>query len=254
MEEAWLLPGEFRPAGRYGRAGAAGDLGIGGDRYRRPHLQPGRRHRQHFRQYGPGPVDGGPADPADEALVLLPPVRRGRAADEERRISAFGSVTSSSPTTSGSGAMSGYPSPTLGAALENLAGLFPYHQENSMLHLSARDDGMMVLDYQILTPDILETAPGCRALARHVPERLSRVPRRGLGRPRKSISSTPNPRTPRPTRPRSARRSIFAADQRPGVPQGRPRPADAAARPQADDHDAGLPRAARLRPERATKP
>ena len=50
----------------------------------------------------------------------------------------------------------GVSSPTLGAALENLSGLFPYHQENSMLHLSARDDGMMVLDYQILTPDILE--------------------------------------------------------------------------------------------------
>ena len=47
-------------------------------------------------------------------------------------------------------------SPTLGAALENLVGLFPYHQENSLLRLQPRADGMMQLEYQILASDIIE--------------------------------------------------------------------------------------------------
>ncbi|MDX1400379.1 MAG: AraC family transcriptional regulator [Kiloniellales bacterium] len=47
-------------------------------------------------------------------------------------------------------------SPTLGAALENWVRLFRYHQENSLLRLCARDDGMMMLEYQILAPGIVE--------------------------------------------------------------------------------------------------
>lgn len=47
-------------------------------------------------------------------------------------------------------------SPTLGAALENWVELFPYHQELSMLRLTSRDDGMAMLEYQILAPDIIE--------------------------------------------------------------------------------------------------
>ena len=47
-------------------------------------------------------------------------------------------------------------SPTLGVALENWVDLFPYHQEYSMLRLSSRDDGMAMLEYQILAPDIVE--------------------------------------------------------------------------------------------------
>jgi AraC-like DNA-binding protein len=47
-------------------------------------------------------------------------------------------------------------SPTLGAALDHLVKLFPYHQSDSLLRLSSRDDSMMLLEYQILAPDIVE--------------------------------------------------------------------------------------------------
>ncbi len=50
----------------------------------------------------------------------------------------------------------GVSSPTLGAALENLVELFPFHQEDSMLNLVSRDDGMKILEYQILAPRIIE--------------------------------------------------------------------------------------------------
>ncbi len=50
----------------------------------------------------------------------------------------------------------GVSSLTMGAALENLVSYFPYHQEKSMLRLSARTDGMMMLEYQILAPEIVE--------------------------------------------------------------------------------------------------
>lgn len=50
----------------------------------------------------------------------------------------------------------GVSSPTLGAALENLVKLFVCHQENSLLRLSSREDGMMMFEYQILVPDIIE--------------------------------------------------------------------------------------------------
>ena len=47
-------------------------------------------------------------------------------------------------------------SPTLGSALENLIGLFPYHQENSLLRLRPQSGGLMQLEYQILASDIIE--------------------------------------------------------------------------------------------------
>ncbi|NQV46415.1 MAG: AraC family transcriptional regulator [Rhodospirillaceae bacterium] len=50
----------------------------------------------------------------------------------------------------------GVTSSTLGAALENLVNYFPYHQEKSMFQLKSRKDGMMMLEYQILAPDIVE--------------------------------------------------------------------------------------------------
>ncbi|MBT4934088.1 MAG: AraC family transcriptional regulator [Rhodospirillaceae bacterium] len=50
----------------------------------------------------------------------------------------------------------GVTSPTLGAALENLVSYFPYHQENSMLNLRSRNDGMMMFEYQITAPEIVE--------------------------------------------------------------------------------------------------
>ena len=39
--------------------------------------------------------------------------------------------------------------PTLGSALENLVGLFRYHQESSAMHLVLGSDGLMRLEYQI---------------------------------------------------------------------------------------------------------
>jgi AraC-like DNA-binding protein len=46
--------------------------------------------------------------------------------------------------------------PTLGSALENLVGLFDYHQESSLLRLRRGEDGLMRLEYRIEAPDILE--------------------------------------------------------------------------------------------------
>ena len=47
-------------------------------------------------------------------------------------------------------------SPTLGAALENLVGLFHYHQESSLMRLVEDDGGLIRLEYQIQAPDIIE--------------------------------------------------------------------------------------------------
>jgi AraC-like DNA-binding protein len=47
-------------------------------------------------------------------------------------------------------------SPTLGSALENMVGLFAFHQASSMLRLAWDEDGLMRLEYQIQAPDILE--------------------------------------------------------------------------------------------------
>lgn len=47
-------------------------------------------------------------------------------------------------------------SPTLGAALENLVGLFRYHQESSAMVCARGEDGLMRLEYQIVAPDIVE--------------------------------------------------------------------------------------------------
>jgi AraC-like DNA-binding protein len=46
--------------------------------------------------------------------------------------------------------------PTLGAALENLVRLFPYHQESSAMRLRPGADGLMRLEYQITAPAIVE--------------------------------------------------------------------------------------------------
>ena len=47
-------------------------------------------------------------------------------------------------------------SPTLGAALENLVGLFRYHQESTVMTYQRGSDGLMRLEYQIVAPEILE--------------------------------------------------------------------------------------------------
>lgn len=46
--------------------------------------------------------------------------------------------------------------PTLGSALENLVGLFGYHQEASMLRLQPAGNGLVRLEYRIEAPDIVE--------------------------------------------------------------------------------------------------
>lgn len=46
--------------------------------------------------------------------------------------------------------------PTLGSALENLVGLFRYHQESSVMRLRRGDEGLMRLEYQITAPAIVE--------------------------------------------------------------------------------------------------
>jgi AraC-like DNA-binding protein len=46
--------------------------------------------------------------------------------------------------------------PTLGSALENLVGLFRYHQESSAMRLRADADGLARLEYQITAPSIVE--------------------------------------------------------------------------------------------------
>jgi AraC-like DNA-binding protein len=46
--------------------------------------------------------------------------------------------------------------PTLGSALENLVGLFRYHQESSAMALRSDADGLMRLEYQITEPAIVE--------------------------------------------------------------------------------------------------
>lgn len=46
--------------------------------------------------------------------------------------------------------------PTLGAALENLVGLFHHHQESSWMRLAAGADGLMHLEYQIYSSEIVE--------------------------------------------------------------------------------------------------
>ncbi len=47
-------------------------------------------------------------------------------------------------------------SPTLGAALESLVGLFKYHQDATEMTCLRGPDGLMRLEYQIVAPDILE--------------------------------------------------------------------------------------------------
>jgi AraC-like DNA-binding protein len=47
-------------------------------------------------------------------------------------------------------------SPTLGAALENLVGLFRYHQESSMMRLAPAADGLVRLEYRVEAPEIVE--------------------------------------------------------------------------------------------------
>lgn len=47
-------------------------------------------------------------------------------------------------------------SPTLGAALENLVGLFHYHQESSAMQLRRGKDGLVHLEYQIYSSEIVE--------------------------------------------------------------------------------------------------
>jgi AraC-like DNA-binding protein len=47
-------------------------------------------------------------------------------------------------------------SPTLGVALENLVGLFHFHQESSAMRLVSAPDGLTRLEYRIETPEILE--------------------------------------------------------------------------------------------------
>jgi AraC-like DNA-binding protein len=46
--------------------------------------------------------------------------------------------------------------PTLGSSLDNLVGLFRYHQESSAMHLKQGCDGLMRLEYQITAPAIVE--------------------------------------------------------------------------------------------------
>lgn len=47
-------------------------------------------------------------------------------------------------------------SPTLGAALENLVGLFRYHQESSSMRFRRDEDGLCRLEYRIDAPGIVE--------------------------------------------------------------------------------------------------
>jgi len=46
--------------------------------------------------------------------------------------------------------------PTLGAALENLVGLFRYHQESSVMRFVTGTDGFVRIEYQIVAPEIVE--------------------------------------------------------------------------------------------------
>lgn len=46
--------------------------------------------------------------------------------------------------------------PTLGAALDNLVRLFHFHQESSFMRLAAGPDGLMRLEYQIRSSEIIE--------------------------------------------------------------------------------------------------
>lgn len=47
-------------------------------------------------------------------------------------------------------------SPTLGVALRNIIDTFPFHQQHSLLRLAPRNDGLLMLQYQIRAPDIVE--------------------------------------------------------------------------------------------------
>ena len=47
-------------------------------------------------------------------------------------------------------------SPTLGTALRNIIDTFPFHQQHSLLRLAPRNDGLLMLQYQIRAPDIVE--------------------------------------------------------------------------------------------------
>ena len=47
-------------------------------------------------------------------------------------------------------------SPTLGTALRNIIETFPFHQQHSLLRLAPRGDGLLMLQYQIRAPEIVE--------------------------------------------------------------------------------------------------
>lgn len=47
-------------------------------------------------------------------------------------------------------------SPTLEVALRNIIDTFPFHQQHSLLRLAPRNDGLLMLQYQIRAPDIVE--------------------------------------------------------------------------------------------------
>ena len=97
-------------------------------------------------------------------------------------------------------------SPTLGAALQNIIETFPCHQQHSLLDLSSRGDGRLMLRYQIRAPDIVER----RQDAELSLGMFLNIFRECLGRgwtPRRSISNTRGPPTPTSTNPPSELRS-----------------------------------------------
>ena len=136
--------------------------------------------------------------------------------------------------------------PTLGAALECLVRLFRYHQESSVMRLRDDGDGLVRLEYRIVAPQIVERRQDAELSlgmflnvireccgARWSPEEVHfEHPKPAMAREHESAFGAPV--------------YFSQVDQRPPLPAGRARPADAGARPQAARRDADLPRTARL--------
>jgi hypothetical protein len=109
--------------------------------------------------------------------------------------------------------------PTLAASLENLVRLFHFHQESSWMRLRRGDGGLIRLEYQIYSSEIVERRQDAELSLGHVRQCDPRMRRAESGRRRRFILSIPRPECWADHRGRLRRASLFQpADQRAAVP------------------------------------
>ena len=131
--------------------------------------------------------------------------------------------------------------PTLGSALENLVGLFRYHQESSAMRLVTGSDGLARLEYQITAPSIVERRQDAE-LSLGMFLNFFREACGASWAPEEVHFEHPKPAEREGARGGLRRAGLFlAADQRVAFPAEYSRAADAGKRPEASRDHADLP-------------